>query len=38
MVLYHPQKGAVRVAVRPEVIGKLREFEFVKLRAQGREP
>jgi formylmethanofuran dehydrogenase subunit E len=38
LVLYHPQKGAVRVAVRPEAIGKLREFEFVKLRAQGKEP
>lgn len=37
-VLYHPQKGAVRVALRPEFLDAMGKFEFFAYRRRGIEP
>lgn len=38
LVLYHPQKGAVRVSVRPEFLDEMGKFEFFAYRKRGVEP
>jgi len=38
LVLYHPEKGAVRVAMRPEFQEGLGKFEFFAYRKRGIEP
>ena len=38
LVLYHPEKGAVRVAMRPEFQDALGKFEFFAYRKRGIEP
>lgn len=35
---YHPQKGAVRIAIRPEFVDSLGKFEFFAYRKKGIEP
>jgi formylmethanofuran dehydrogenase subunit E len=37
-ILYHPQKGAVRVALRPEFLDAMGKFEFFAYRRRGVEP
>jgi formylmethanofuran dehydrogenase subunit E len=37
-VLYHPDKGAVRVSLRPEAFDELGKFEFMAYRKKGLEP
>jgi len=37
-VLYHPDRGAVRVSVRPEALDELGKFEFMAYRRKGVEP
>jgi len=38
LVLYHPEKGAVRVAMRPEFADAMAKFEFFTYRKRGIEP
>jgi len=38
LVLYHPDKGAVRVSLRPEAFDELGKFEFMAHRKKGLEP
>jgi formylmethanofuran dehydrogenase subunit E len=37
-VLYHPDKGAVRVSLRPEAFDELGKFEFMAHRKKGLQP
>jgi formylmethanofuran dehydrogenase subunit E len=37
-VLYHPDKGAVRVSLRPEAFDELGKFEFMAYRKKGLQP
>lgn len=37
-VFYHPEKGAIRIALKPEFMGALGKFEFFAYRKRGVEP